>query len=143
MDSAYEPARTLLARALAENGRYAEALQQLDRVQQPPSSAVLSFIAYVDAKSGNVAAARQTLGALRRQVGQNYFSPYYLALVYIALGDRETALTHLERSFSEQESTLVNVNVDPRFEPIRDDPRFVALVERLHFPPSQKRGGVK
>jgi tetratricopeptide (TPR) repeat protein len=140
MDPDYAAARTLLARALAERGRYAEALEQLRRAAPRMTGARgvnLSFVAYVQAKSGDVQAANLTLAKVRQLAATEYVPPYYDALVYTAEGNADAALDELERAYREQDSTLVNVRVDPRFLPLRAAPRFVALVRRMKFPQEQ------
>ena len=62
---------------------------------------------------------------------RGYSSPYDLVLDYAALGEIEPALEHLERSHSERETDLVALAVDPRLDPLRDEPRFQELLAAL------------
>jgi hypothetical protein len=57
--------------------------------------------------------------------------------VYTAQHRTSRALDELERAYREQDSTLVNMRVDPRFQPLRLEPRFSALVTRMRFPDPQ------
>lgn len=138
-DPAYAAAITLLARSLAAKGQYDEALTELEKVRPPDISAgsYLSFRGYIEAAAGN-ARAQQTLSELHEVAKTEYVTPYYFALIYTALGQRERALAELERAYLEQDSTLGSVNVDPRFEPIRGNPRFQALVTKMRFPPARR-----
>jgi tetratricopeptide (TPR) repeat protein len=136
-DSTYAPAHTLLARALAERGRYDEALEHL-RLAAPPGKARgtnLSFVAYVQARSGDTRAADATLAQVEklRATGE-YVPPYYDALVYTVEGRTRKALDALERAYREQDSTLVSLMIDPRFERLRGEPRYRDLVKRMRFP---------
>lgn len=137
MDPDYAAARTLLARALAERGRYPEALDQL-RSAAPRMAAArgvnLAFVAYVQAKSGDTHAADLTMAEVERLAATEYVPPYYAALAYTAERRTGRALDELERAYREQDSTLVNLRVDPRFESLHREPRFVALVTQMHFP---------
>lgn len=54
-----------------------------------------------------------------------------MALVYAALGDRETALSWLDRSSREGDVWFLYANVDPRLDPLRSDRRFQDLLKRL------------
>ncbi len=63
-----------------------------------------------------------------------YRSPYDLAIELTAIGKTETALDWLDRSFTEHETDLLALGVDPRLDPLRDHPRFVAMLERMAFP---------
>jgi hypothetical protein len=93
----------------------------------------LSFRGAIEAAAGSPA-ARRTLIELREVAKTEYLSPYYLALIHAALGERDRALDELERAYNEQDTTLGSVNVDPRFAALRSEPRFRALVARMRFP---------
>ena len=134
-DEASTAARTLLARALAETGRYPEALEQLTLAQPSmPRGTNQCFVAYVQAKSGDISGANDTLKRIRALGDDEYVPPYYIALVYTAEGRAELALTELERSYHEQDSTLVSLKIDPRFDRLRSHPRYQALVRRMRLP---------
>ncbi len=136
-DTTYTPTRTLLARALAERGRYAEALEQL-RLAAPAMTKTrgvnLSFVAYVQAKSGDTRAADATMAQIEKLRTAEYVPPYYDALVYTAQGRLGRALDALDRAYREQDSTLVSLMIDPRFERLHAEPRYQALVKRMGFP---------
>jgi serine/threonine-protein kinase len=132
----YAGARTLLARALAERGRYKEALDHLRQAAPFMSSGVnLSFVAYVQAMSGDHRAADASMAQIKARSAEWYVPPYYSALVYAAQGRTNMALDTLEAAYREQDSTLVNVQSDPRFDRIRTERRFNELVARMRFPP--------
>ncbi len=135
----YAAAITLLARALAATGRHEEALAELEKVRPPSISpgSYLGFRGYIEAVAGHSRAVR-TLEELRNVASREYVTPYYLALIYVALGQSETALTELENAYREQDATLGSVNVDPRFASLRGHARFEALVEKMRFPPRPK-----
>jgi TolB-like protein len=50
------------------------------------------------------------------------------------LGDRDAAFEELNDSFAERESALILMYVDPRFDPLRSDPRFDALARKIGLP---------
>jgi len=60
-----------------------------------------------------------------------YVSPFSLALLKLDLGDRTGALDALERAYEERDGFLVHVGVDPRLEPVHDEPRFRNLLGKL------------
>jgi TolB-like protein/DNA-binding winged helix-turn-helix (wHTH) protein/Tfp pilus assembly protein PilF len=58
-------------------------------------------------------------------------SPYGFAVLYAALGERDTAFEYLERAFEERDPMLLAVKVDPACDPLRSDPRFDELLRRI------------
>ena len=133
-DPKYTAAITLLARSLAGNRQYNEALAEVERARTDISNgSYLSYRAYIEAAAGDPH-ARATLTELRSVAQHEYVTPYYFALIYTALGQTDNAVAELERAHNEQDATLGSVNVDPRFEPIRSDPRFQAIIRAMRFP---------
>ena len=56
------------------------------------------------------------------------------ALVYQGLGDSNEALRWLERAYDERDVHMVFLGVDPKWDPLREDPRFIRLVKRMKLP---------
>jgi tetratricopeptide (TPR) repeat protein len=54
-----------------------------------------------------------------------------LAACSIQMGDLDRAMKHLEEAFKEHAADLLWLNVEPTFDPLRSDPRFQALVQRV------------
>ncbi len=61
--------------------------------------------------------------------------PIHFAMIYARLGDNARALTELERAFAEHSGDMIFINVEPSFDPIRNEPRFKALVRRMGLTP--------
>ena len=136
----YAPARSLLGRVLIEDGKAEEGLRELHGVAPDlPRSTAAALLAYGEAAAGRRARAAGLLGELAAIATREYVSPYSVALVHARLGRSSDALGWLEKAFAEQDTTMVNLRADPRWDPLRDHPRFKALVARMGFPPS--RGG--
>lgn len=62
------------------------------------------------------------------------YSPYYLAAVHTALGNADQAMQQLERAFDQRVGRLAFLNVEPMFDPLRHDPRFRNLCQRIGLP---------
>jgi tetratricopeptide (TPR) repeat protein len=58
----------------------------------------------------------------------------YLSFAYASLGDREAALQWLETAYADRDAKLAHINVDPRLDSLRDDPRFQELAGRIGAP---------
>lgn len=68
--------------------------------------------------------------ALRR-----YVSPYVIATVHAALGQRARALDWLEQAYAERPApNLAFLKVERDVDPLRSEPRFVDLLRRVGFP---------
>ncbi|MEJ2006993.1 MAG: protein kinase, partial [Acidobacteriota bacterium] len=57
-----------------------------------------------------------------------------LARVYAQLGEKEAAFEWLEKAYVERAGPLMYLNVDPAWDPLRDDPRFQDILRRMNFP---------
>ncbi len=77
--------------------------------------------------------ARLEIDLKRRKT--NYASAVRIAIWYLAHGDSDAAFAWLEKAYQERDPQLVYVfNLYPNFDPVRDDPRFAALAERVGLP---------
>lgn len=56
-----------------------------------------------------------------------------LALVYLALDDQDKAFQLLEKSIDEGELSMSSLQVDPKLDPLRTDPRYQELVKKMGF----------
>jgi tetratricopeptide (TPR) repeat protein len=88
-----------------------------------------AYLARGLALSGNHAGARQMLAD--RLAANSPNEPIRIALIYLALGDKPTALTWLERSFERRLYPLPDIAADARFDPLRSEPRFQEILRRL------------
>ena len=61
-------------------------------------------------------------------------NPYYVATYYAAAGDADAAFRWLEQAFVERTPHLLHLTFEPRLDPIRDDPRFADLLDRIGSP---------
>jgi tetratricopeptide (TPR) repeat protein len=144
----YEAARRALKRANAiapENptvalllrqgdlieGRSEEALAAFERM--PPGRWRLIGTAIAQHQLGRNEAAQATLKELIDQHGK--YSPFRVATVLARFGDRDGAFQWLDRAYAQRDVTLGEVQFDALLEPIRGDPRYRALLDKMQFPP--------
>jgi serine/threonine-protein kinase len=83
------------------------------------------------ALSGRIEEARQILKGLHDRADHRYDSPFDLATLYLALGDRECGFKWLAQAFQNRCFEVLSIKVDPRFDPFRDDPKFKELIVQL------------
>jgi hypothetical protein len=73
------------------------------------------------------------LDQLSRLASRGYVAPFWHSILYAGLGDVDTAIGHLERSYAQSDVWLVWLNTDPRLDSLRADPRFQQLLRRVGF----------
>ena len=81
------------------------------------------------------ATARRTVETLARLSGRVWVDPYFTALVYLGLGNRDGALTWLEKAYDAKSPFVVSISSDPKWDSLQRDPRFAALLARLKLSP--------
>ncbi|MFN2565157.1 MAG: protein kinase [Gemmatimonadaceae bacterium] len=119
-----------LAWSRAGQRRYTEARAAAERARTASGSSplLLGSVGSLAAMSGDTAEARRTLRTLAERPAGNAF---YLAQVYAALGDRETALRWLETAYEERADGIVlYASLLPCFESIRGDRRFTEILRK-------------
>ncbi|MBM3284675.1 MAG: hypothetical protein FJY81_02280, partial [Candidatus Aminicenantes bacterium] len=125
----------LLALAYQLKGSFKKALAEIERAEKMAGGrgTYLADFAYLHASAGNRTEARKALQELIKRSEQRYVSAYSLAQVNVALGEREKAFECLEKALADKETGMIEVKSDPRLDPLRDDPRFEALLERMNL----------
>jgi tetratricopeptide (TPR) repeat protein len=83
------------------------------------------------AKIGHWEEATRTLEELRRNRAKEYVDAYHLSLLLHALGRHGEALQELERAKEERSYMLLLLDVDPKADPLRQDPRFKSSCEEV------------
>jgi serine/threonine-protein kinase len=90
-------------------------------------------LAFSLAEAGDPSYARQVAAELDGRLKSEYVSPVELALVYIALGDKQKALDWTERALDERRGWVAYLRVHPVVDSLRGEPRFDALLKRMQF----------
>jgi Tfp pilus assembly protein PilF len=93
----------------------------------------LASLGYALGAMGATSEAEKILRELVEMSGRRYVSPHYLAVVCMSLGKNEQAIAWLERAYQERSLWLVSIMSDFRFDSLRSDPRFSALLKRIGF----------
>ena len=116
-------------------GRTGDAIVENDRAKELMGGSVFSLLAEAEcyAADDDRTTAQQKIGALIELAKDRYVSPYQMALVYTFLGDKEKAISALEAALQIKEAWLNWMGVEPAFDPIRSDPRFDEILERVGY----------
>jgi tetratricopeptide (TPR) repeat protein len=113
--------------------KYDEALAAFGQVGATAKrgNTVLAAVGATHALAGRQTEGRAALAHLEGASATEYVSTYDLALLNVALGDGDGALTLLNRACDEHSAFMPFLNVDARLDTLRADPRFTTLVRRL------------
>jgi eukaryotic-like serine/threonine-protein kinase len=104
----------------------------LDRVRLVDGmGSSLPDLAYAYALAGRRAEARLTMAKIREQSTRTYIPPDAVALVHLALGDKQQALSVLEAALPDRNLLYYWLTADPRYDPLRSEPRFQALIRAM------------
>lgn len=114
---------------LGETDRALAALERASRLSGGNSKPV-SLAGYVLAQSGRTQEAREVLARLEEAGRDRFVPPYALALVHAGLDESDAALEWLERAERVRDIHLIFLPVDPKWDALRADPRFQALLDR-------------
>jgi tetratricopeptide (TPR) repeat protein len=88
-------------------------------------------LGYALAAAGRTAEARDALSDLLALSARRYVSAGSIADVHLALGDPDTALDWLAKAVDERANAIGAIQISPRYDVLRGDPRFDRLVERV------------
>ena len=78
--------------------------------------------------------AEPLLCELQKCDRDGYVSPVYFAAFYASLGDLDSAFQWLDRAYEDHDPAMPFLRVAPSWEPLRSDPRFDSLLQKMHFP---------
>ena len=142
MDSHFIRAHIILGAALEQLGKYEDAISSLTQAVtlSKRNSFAVSGLAHVHAVMGNAPAAKDALRYLEGLSNERYSSPYNRALIHAGLGNKDEALSLLELAVDERDVWLVWLDVNPRFDGLRSEPRFQNLLSAVRD--GQKSGNL-
>ncbi len=136
LDPASLQSRWTLGIALGLKGKHEQAISELQKGAELSCGAGLfvSGLGYVYAAAGEKDAARKVLEQLNQPAQHRYVMAYWRAMIHAALEERDEALRNLEDAYEERSSWLVFLKVQPWFDNLRSDFRFLDLLRRMRFP---------
>jgi len=91
-------------------------------------------LGYAYAVAGERAEARKLLEELKARSKQSYVPWFYIAGIYAGLGEKDQAITNLEKAYEQHEQGLAVMKREPMFDPLRSDARFQELLRRMNLP---------
>ena len=119
-----------------EQGNFPGALAEIEKARalEPNVAEPLASLGRAYALSGQTAKAREVLVELNRNSLKINVTPYNMASIYSALGEKSAALDQLERAYQARSFYLMWLSVDPQLDSLRGEPAFQAQVRRVGLP---------
>ena len=133
LEANFIPAHVYLARAYEQKNLYPEAIAEFHKalVLSEGDTNELGALGQGFAASHQAEEAKKILNQLKERSQQTYVQPTWLAVIYIGLGEKDQAFDWLQKAYDDRSSWLVYLKVDPWFDGVRSDQRFIDLLRRV------------
>jgi tetratricopeptide (TPR) repeat protein len=125
--------RAILGWTYEQTNRPEEAIPQFKQAMNAMKGTPLfvAALGHAYAMAGQRTEAEQILKTLLEQSKTSHVSAFDIALIYAALGNKDTAFQWLDRAVNERSTFLVYSKWEPRLDPLRSDPRFKKLLGQV------------
>jgi tetratricopeptide (TPR) repeat protein len=130
----------ILGQTYLAMGRLDDAIRELERarVLSPYSLRNLGVLGDAYGRAGRRAEALRLLDELSGFSPKQYVPPVYSAMILMGVGDKPQALTFLEKAYADRSDWIMQLKVEPEFDPLRADLRFQELLR--HTVQESKKG---
>ena len=114
-------------------GKYPEAIAEFRKAAAVSDDhpVAMAGLAAAYARSGDKAAALKVIDGLKQQSAQRYIPPLNIAVAYGEVGDMDQAFAWMDKAYDDHSEPMLLLNSAPNFDPLRADPRFQKLVQRV------------
>jgi serine/threonine-protein kinase len=135
-ESNYWIGHALLGQTYLAQNRYADAIRELERARRlsPETPRNLGVLGDAYGRAGRRRDAQALADQLARLGQSQYVSPVYTAMIRSGLGDNRGAIAALEQALADRSDWMILLNVDPAFDPLRNEPAFRDLLQRVQNP---------
>jgi tetratricopeptide (TPR) repeat protein len=138
IDPALHTAHWCLGIANWQKGLLEEATAAYERtVELVPEDHLRADMSMVYATAGKNAKAQQIFQEFEDKARREYVPPIALAWAHMAVGDRDGTFAWLDKLYEERNPELIWMNVSPRYDGLRGDPRFQMLLRKIGFTEAQ------
>ena len=133
MDGGFLAAHVFLGRAYLQKAAYAEGVAEFRKALQLSDGDTneLAALGLALASSHQEAEARKIVDQLKERSQQTYVQPMWVAVIYLALGNKDQAFDWIQKAYDDRSAWLVYLKVDPLFDGVRQDARFTDLLRRI------------
>ena len=142
LDPNFVQGRLWFGRPYLQKGMFEEAIRELSQAVTLSGGDTISLavLGHAYAAAGQTGKALEILEQLKQRATSAYVPSYWIGLIHVGLGDAQQALEWLEKAFKERSAWLAWINVEPRFDSLRNEPRFEALLGKIGFLSALPRG---
>ena len=132
LDPNFILASVWIAQAYEQKGMYREALAELERARKIDNwSWIVAEMGCVDALMGRRDEAQKIIAELNARAANEYIDETLIVYVLIALGDKDQAFAWMDKAYQSRAGNLPWIIMEPKFDPIRSEPHFKDLVQRM------------
>lgn len=132
MDNNHQPTRYLLGRIYIQQGKFAEAIAIFQKLLENDDAPMFTAaLGRTQALAGQHHSARRALQVLKQQSKDRYVSGVHKAVIHVALGEKNRTFACLEEALNNRCEMMTWLKVDPSFDSIRQDLRFIKLLRRV------------
>jgi TolB-like protein/DNA-binding winged helix-turn-helix (wHTH) protein/Tfp pilus assembly protein PilF len=131
MDPFFALTHFVLGEAYLQKHMYGDAIAELQRAidLSPGSTAFTATLAYAYAVSGRRDQAVTILNDLKHRSNERFSNAAVIALIFVGLDQKDQAMAWLEKAYTERFNPQILMR--PCFDPLRSDPRFHDLLDRI------------
>lgn len=135
-DPSFYKGYTGMGRAYAQLGNFTEARAMFEKGRALAGDVpnILSAIGQILAATDDTQGAREFLAQLTARAHESYVPSTCFARIHLSLGEISRALEWLETGCEQHDLTMVMLKVHPIYDPLRQQPRFQAILQRMRFP---------
>jgi tetratricopeptide (TPR) repeat protein len=122
-----------LARSYAVTGDYLGALSAMKATAAVSGVDEAADFGWIFGRMGRRGEADSVLASARERATHGHVLSSTFALIHLGLGNRDSALAWTRRAVDEHDADMMGLKLDPRFDPLRSDPRFQQILARMKF----------
>ena len=126
-------ARLNLGKVYVQQGKHGEAIAEFQKAREfsGTNTETIAVLGHALAVSGKSGEAQRVLDELKSMSKQRYVPPYNIAILYAGLGEKEQAIAWLEKGYEDRDVRLVFLKVEPKWDALRADQRFIDIIRRM------------
>ena len=126
----------VLGWSYAAKGQLDDAIQAIQQARkaEPEFTEAVASLGWAAALKGDRKTAQEMLAELDARAKKQWVEPYYYAMIYAGLGDKDRAFAELDKAYEARSWYMAVVGVDSKLDGLRSDPRFAKLLAEVGLP---------